>query len=121
MLNTFMQAVSPVVIDAIVMVLGLIASYIGVQLSLLTKTKTQIAANSEIDQLRARLAEVIRNAALAAVANGLTDDSAWQAADYVRAGAPDTVNKLNVPRPVLHDRVKTAIDLAQRTRHLTAL
>lgn len=112
MLDAIKTAVLPEVLNTLALVLGLLLSWLLLEVKRRTGVDIRVQQNIEVDQLRARLEEVIVNGARAALADGmdkaLPETFDW-VADYVRTGAPDAVKKLGATRPLLGLRAKAVL------------
>jgi hypothetical protein len=116
MLQDILTAVAPVIIEMVATILALTAPVIVGQVAVLLRQKTRIEANKEIDQLRARLGEVIGNGARAAVlagADAAMPDTVDKVLTYVIEGAPQALSKLKPTEAVLRTRIEAALAAAR--------
>lgn len=116
MLQDILTAIAPVIIETVTTILALVAPVIVGQIAVLLRQKSRIEANREVDQLRARLAEVIGNGARAAVlagADAALPDTVDRVLTYVIEGAPQTLTKLKPTEAVLRTRIEAALAAAR--------
>lgn len=116
MLEDILSAVAPIIVETVSTVLALAAPVIVGQIAVLLRQKTRIEANKEVDQLRARLAEVINNGARAAVlagADAAMPDTVDRVLDYVIQGAPQALDRLKPTGDVLRTRIEAALAAAR--------
>jgi hypothetical protein len=117
MLQTFLNAVAPIIIETVTAILALIAPVIVGQVAVLLRQKSRVEANREIEQLRARVSEVIVNGAQAATAAGLdaaVPDTVDKVLTYVIEGAPQALSRLKPTEAVLRSRIEAALAAAKR-------
>lgn len=116
MLQDILSAVAPIIVETVTTILALLAPVIVGQVAVLLRQKTRVEANVEIEQARARLAEVIANGARAAVLKGADaalPGTVRQVMDYVAQGAPDALARLKPADAVLHTRIEAALAAAR--------
>lgn len=116
MLQDILSAVAPIIVEMVATTLAVLAPIIVGQVAVLLRQKTRVEANVEIEQARARLAEVIGNGARAAVlagADAALPDTVGRVMDYVMQGAPDALARLKPTDAVLRTRIEAALAAAR--------
>lgn len=111
-MSDIIASLTPSIIELVGSVIGLVLSWLIIEIRRKYGVEIRVQQNVELDQLRQRLADVIWNAADAVVAkrlDGPVEHMALLGLAYVKKGAPDVLARLGASDSVLIDRLRAAI------------